>query len=253
MNLTFEMYRWMMRKNPFLPFRDHLHWLFGKNKLPIEGMIQETNYGFLVRLLKSMDYQGIYVHGDYEPFQSKVFTRLIKSGDSVIDIGANFGWYTLLFSRFVGKEGIVHSFEPVPHIYSLLINNLSLNSSFNNIKINNIAIGDNIGTINLNTFKDRPDGHASIHRPASEHSTSHHCPITTIDMYLEKNLIQNISFIKMDIEGHEFEALKGAQNLLNSERAPVIAFEVNEECVNNRKLDPNCLLEILRSSGYSNF
>lgn len=72
-------------------------------------------------------YTGICFWGDYESYHTKIFKRIVRPGDVVFDIGANFGWFTTLFARWVGPSGRVHGFEPVPFIHELAAETVKLN------------------------------------------------------------------------------------------------------------------------------
>lgn len=64
---------------------------------------------------------------DYEPETRELFERIVKPGMSVIDAGAQIGYFTLLFARLVGRDGKVYSCEPDPMIYPLLQKNVAAN------------------------------------------------------------------------------------------------------------------------------
>ena len=74
----------------------------------------------------------------------KYFRKLIKSGDNVVDIGANFGYYTTFFSKQVCDKGCVYSMEPIPLTFDILSNNIK-KMNLNNVKAFNLAISDSTG------------------------------------------------------------------------------------------------------------
>ena len=87
----------------------------------------------------------IYFQGHYEPEITDLIKRTLKPGDTFVDIGANTGYYTVLASLLVGSEGTVHSFEPIPYIFSEMQANVSLNS-LSNVFLNQIFPGSLIKT-----------------------------------------------------------------------------------------------------------
>ena len=80
-------------------------------------------------------------------YEKLLYLNEIKKGNTVLDIGANKGYYTSLFSVLVGRHGEVHSFEPVPESYKRL---QELNTQLKNVFSNNLAVGQESGTATIN-------------------------------------------------------------------------------------------------------
>jgi len=155
-----------------------------------------------------------------------------KSGKPIIfDVGANKGNWSK--SVFVNNPNcIIHAFEPNK------ANAKELNEIADKVKVNFIAIGDKIGTMDIHDYKGNVGSeHASllngvienIHQKTSE---SHTIDVTTLDDYCIKNDIKNIDFIKIDTEGYEYQILLGAKNTL--EKTKFLQFEFNEMNVISR-------------------
>ena len=81
----------------------------------------------------------------YEKETTQVFSSLLNKGDVVIDVGAYFGYYTLLGARLVGEKGIVFAFEPNQQSYELLVKNIKLNG-YQNVTPINRAVASTSGT-----------------------------------------------------------------------------------------------------------
>ena len=110
-------------------------------------------HGFDV-LVTDGGYIGKAIKEDnYEPLNTEAFNCLIKEGDFVIDVGANFGYYTLLFSKIVGPRGKVIAFEPHPGLFKLLEYNIKHNY-ITNVELHNIAIGEAGGSTTLYLHND---------------------------------------------------------------------------------------------------
>src|SRR5512138_2867115 len=77
------------------------------------------------------DSMGLAIQGTYEPEETEAVLRSVKSGMVVVDIGANIGYYTLLFARLVGPQGRVIAFEPDPATFALLKKNVDSNQHRN--------------------------------------------------------------------------------------------------------------------------
>ena len=72
-------------------------------------------------------HQQLFHFGTYDRVETELIQAILAPGDTVLDVGANFGWYTLLFASKVGASGAVHSFEPVPPTFQSLRSNCDIN------------------------------------------------------------------------------------------------------------------------------
>jgi FkbM family methyltransferase len=138
-----------------------------------------------------------------------------------IDIGANIGYWTkLLLTQFKTKE--VHSFEPFDATFQVLKKNVINNK---NSYVNNIAISDHDGFINLYIN----ESHTGDNRPTySPERNKIEVLSQTLDNYLYNSKVINISFIKIDIQGGEIAALEGMQQTVKTYN-PLILIEVDPE------------------------
>src|ERR1700687_1672184 len=87
-----------------------------------------------------MIYWPLHIGVDLEPEATSIVRRIIRPGDVVIDVGANFGWYTTLLAELVGESGHVYSFEPVPAAHDRLVENVRLNQSDRRVKVVRSAV-----------------------------------------------------------------------------------------------------------------
>jgi FkbM family methyltransferase len=199
-------------------------------------------------------YSSLYFTGYYEKNETLYMERAIQKGDIVLDIGANFGWYTTLFSKLVGERGQVHVFEPVPWIFELLISNVQLNNLPDNINLNNVALGDREEEIGINVFKSLSHGHASISSLGRNDNEVFPAKMERLDDYLKKNLHdKNIRLIKMDVEGAEMLVIKGSENLLRNANNIKIIFEINFETSSAFGYAPVDLFMQLSEYGFGDF
>ncbi len=154
----------------------------------------------------------------YEPEITDIFCRWLRPGDTVIDVGANVGWFTLLAASIVGPSGSVHAFEPGPDNLKLLDENVQLNE-FKNITISGNPLSDEA---TMRDFYLNPKGHGghSLWKMMPE-ATPLNLQTKTLDQCLFKNKIR---ILKIDTEGHEQRILMGAAKLLQSGQAPEFIF-----------------------------
>lgn len=185
-----------------------------------------------------------------------VFLNLVRDGDIVFDIGANRGYYTLLFSHIVRKKGEVHAFEPVPPTFKKLSQVIDKYQRFKNTYLNNVGISDNNSEMTIRV-PDNDDGQASmaIHNFGSWASpksiTEHKCNFIRLDDYKNVNLKQ-LDFIKCDVEGAELLVIKGGINTLKK-YSPIISLEVCLEWTRSFDYTPVDIVNILKELGYSRF
>lgn len=77
--------------------------------------------------------------------------------------------------------------------------------------------------------------------------------VTTVDDYCEKNRVGDVDFMKVDVEEAELDVFIGARATLAASSAPIVAFEINDECLSARSIEPEHVFDELRSAGYSHF
>lgn len=200
--------------------------------------------------LSDTTYRELYFVGDYEPAITDAVRRLLRPGDHVTDVGANFGWFTMLFARLVGPSGSVHSFEPVPTIYSKLRKNVQLNKISCPIHSHRVALGDSTGTVRMHTFLGLPDGHSSISSLGRTDYEECEADVLTLDRYWSEVGCPDMSLIKCDAEGSEMAIVRGADALLNSRRPPIWLLEANSETSAAMGYRPTDLIHLLNSYGY---
>ena len=147
----------------------------------------------------------------------------------VFDVGANLGQYASeLVVRFPDRK--IHSFEPSAKTIQVLNSNLADSLKAGKILTHNVGLGSKEETLTLYAAGDHA-ATASIHGAVGRDAGSmvaEEINITTLDTFCEKHSINRIAFLKIDVEGHELEALKGAQRMIQEGRIDFIQFEFGE-------------------------
>lgn len=171
-------------------------------------------------LLDSKDSLHLSIHGTHEPFETDIVKKEIRVGDTVLDIGANIGYFTLLFAKQVGPRGKVFAFEPDPTNYSILKKNIEMNG-YNNVILIQKAVSDTNGKIRLYLSEDNKGDH----RIYDSYDNRQFVEIDSIrlDDYFKDN--PGVSFIKMDVQGAEGSALAGMQELLDKSKGVKLIME----------------------------
>lgn len=198
-------------------------------------------------------YHSLYFYGSYEPYVTELFKKIIRPDDILVDVGANFGWYTTLFSRLIKRGGQVHSFEPIPWIFNELQKNVTLNNIKSNVFLNQCALGNESKAIEMFVFSRLPCGHASISNLGRDDYTNYKCSMRTLDNYMLEKGISNVQVIKCDVEGAEMLVLEGADSLLSSSHPPIWLLELNTETSAHFGYQPCDLLHYLHNKNDYDF
>ena len=200
----------------------------------------------------------IYLTGgkshDSEIRLAKFLIKNLNQGDNFVDIGAHYGYFTLLGAHLVGKGGRVFSFEPGKSTYSLLEKNTT---EIPNINVFNLAVSDKCGLISFYEFQsmyseynskdvaqfEREDWFISVKPKRVD------VDAITIDQIVTDNKIIP-TIIKMDVEGGEYDVIKGAMNYLAMNNTYIVMEYLASERENSNHKKAT---ELLRSIGYKSY
>jgi FkbM family methyltransferase len=184
--------------------------------------VVRTKQGFRMRCeLEDWLSQHVFVSGSYEESTADLVSRLVPPGSTVVDVGANVGFYTMLFSRLVGATGRVIALEPMPLALTRLRRHLSMN------RVRNVEVHAIAATADRRraSFFLGPSEHTSI---SSLQPRAGSVEIT-VDCAPLDDLVQGatVELIKIDAEGAEGEVLAGATRTLDRGVRHIVA-EVND-------------------------
>jgi len=223
--------------------------LAGEHDAIPEGVIRHKD-GRLLFVGPDRIYWRIYCGLDFEPGPTKLVQSLLGKGDTVLDVGANFGWYTTIFARQVQNGGRVFAFEPVPAAFEQLQKNIQINNVGDRCMLNQMALGSTEGTVDLHVFEDLPLSHSSVSDLGRSSFKTFPAPLTTIDRFMESHAVKRVDFFKCDVEGAELAVFYGAADLLRHKDAPIVMFECNAETSAAVGWNPNEVIRFLRDCGY---
>jgi FkbM family methyltransferase len=186
----------------------------------------------------------------FENAEVSFVQRFLRAGMTVLDIGAHQGLYTLLASRMVGPLGRVVSFEPSPRERRRLGLHLFLNRC-GNVKVESLALGKNEGEATFFVVDGRDTGCNSLRPPAIREPTSViQVSVARVDDVLCTYKIDEVDFIKIDVEGAELDVLSGAERLLESRPRPVMLVEVSDTRTGPWGYKARDILVFLEERGY---
>ncbi len=205
-----------------------------------------TSWGALI-LADPSKPLGMSIHttGVYDLSVSEVLFRLVQAGDVVVDAGANVGYMTVLAAVAAGPSGTVHAFEPHPGLFSVLEQNVAASGHrfpMARVVLHDAALGDQEGRADLALPEAlaNNDGLAYVVRDANQSA------VKTIAVRLETldaTVTEDISVMKLDVEGFELQVLKGAARTLASRRIRHIVFE-------DHKGAQSGVMRLLAGAGY---
>lgn len=154
--------------------------------------------------------------------EMKVLERFIKDKAIVFDVGANIGEWTDLVLK-INPSISVHSFEPCDSTFLELEKNIK----HKNVKLNKVGLDISIGEKIFHVFGDCSVLNSLYNRTCTDVSGSTEQKIitNTVDNYCIEKGIAKIDFLKIDVEGNDFNVLKGAKNMLKKELVDVVQFE----------------------------
>lgn len=192
--------------------------------LPPESRVQEIKLSWGRMLLANPVHtigNSLYTFGLYDLALTEMIYRLVRPGDTVIDVGANVGYTTCLMIDCLKQRGEVLSFEPLPELFAILENNVGT-KNMNITKLFNLALSDIEGEATLTLpvdFKNN-DGVATLQQTSDGKKIR--VKTSTIDAL---KLTTKVRLIKLDVEGHELAVLKGAEEAIKNDLFEYIIFE----------------------------
>jgi len=231
----------MVRKVPHRRVKKFLHSVLGLENYSI--LLQK----YLV-LASSLPFVRDFPYHRNRFRDLRFMFKLIQYGDTCIDIGANVGLYTIRMAQLVGPSGKVYSFEPVSINYRVLLRGLPRDLT-RMITAERLVLSDSIGEKEILVHDEDGlflQGLCCVNsNDRGVKSVTERVPATTLDQYF-KDDHHKISFIKCDVEDHEFYVLSGGQNVLERDQ-PIVLCELWD---NDKLYRTFSFLEALNYQGF---
>ena len=157
---------------------------------------------------------GLLATGSMEPKTSSLFRKLLRPGDTYVDVGAHVGYHALLARQAVGATGRVLALEPQPYNCNKILVNAALNG-FSNITTIVGAAGDRDGVVTLRDQAPHDKSRLTVRGAGkNDRNVEFEVPVWTLDTLLRRQNIDKVRLLKIDVEGHELAVLKGAMAIL---------------------------------------
>ena len=182
----------------------------------------------------------------YEQETTEIISKSIRTGMTFVDIGANSGYFSLLVSSILGTAGKIFAIEPTPSTYERMVKNIQYNN-FKNIKPYNVALSEKSGFSYI--FVD-PVSDGSNSLVENQNRRKYKVTLSTLDDIMLPSLPD---LVKIDVEGFEYEVLKGAsKTILENEKVRLI-IEQNRHWLRVRKQGYDNVINLLRENGFKIF
>ena len=189
--------------------------------------------------------------GRYEPQETALVQTILKPGMCFVDVGANWGYFTLLAAGQVGRKGIVVSLEPDPRLFPVLAENIAINELSQATALQ-VAAGSDSGWLTLVGF-DESKGNFGLSRVlGTSHETDPLFRVAArrLDAVFQQLRLEAVDLLKMDIEGAEGLALQGLHKSLASHRIRRLLLELHPAQLAEHGQNPIDLIVHLRQFGY---
>lgn len=192
--------------------------------------------------------RSVFYHGEWDGNEVRQLLAHFPRDGVFFDVGAYFGYYSLVVAHATRGAATVHAFEPVRANHALLVENCRLNG-FGGIHPHPLALSDEPGTaeIELPPESNRGSGRVVAGDATGPHET---VTLTTLDHFVAAHEIRRLDFVKIDVEGAELAVIRGARAALARFR-PTLLVELNPAALRARQAEPVELLSLLRELGYS--
>lgn len=190
-----------------------------------------------------------------EHLTTELFKQAVKKGYTVVDIGANIGYFTLLGARLVGKEGKVYAFEPEPNNYEMILKNVTLNG-YSNVVATQKAVSDVARKVKLYLSKTDVGAHTLREQHAhpqfdqGQFGDFVEVDAITLDKFFEDKE-KSINVVKMDCEGSEMAALLGMDKIIKVNKNLKMFIEFYPSAIREMGYSPEEFVHKLFDYGFS--
>ena len=198
-----------------------------------------------------IDYQVI-AFGLYDAKLHRFLRRVVKPAMTCLDVGANIGCVTTHLSKLVGPSGRVFAFEPVPHLFERLRENIALNDFGQTASLHQLALSREPGRATIKMAHQDCDNQGMASLRNTDHpqlSTALQIQTTTLDDFVRDNSLDRIDLIKMDVQGAEAWVIEGGIKTLRRLQ-PALLLEVSPYDLRSFGKTSADLLKLLESLGY---
>ncbi len=218
----------------------------------VGGVIETDVLGYRMRLRD--DDPGIsrdlLIDGIRERGATRLMERLLRGNMTVLECGANLGYYALLEATRLGPESRIYAFEPHPDNFALLRDNLALNGLAERVAVFQAAVSSTTGTATLvveGSSNFHHLGDFALRDPTATRRIT--VPAVALDDFCTEQGIAQVDLIRMDVEGHEVEIIAGAERVIERSDDLVVFLEIHTKLIRDLGKDPLTFLRRLERHG----
>jgi FkbM family methyltransferase len=193
--------------------------------------------------LRSTIGQGLFVKGEFDPAVFEPIAAALSPGGAFIDVGANVGYYSMRAIDIVGERGHVHAFEIDPRPLACLRRTVR-KFDLSNIHVHSVALGSSAGTVYLTKESECGNSYVATTGAGIE------VPMISFDEWISSQSIASIDAMKIDVEGFEYEVLRGAAKSLQRFR-PVLVIEADDQLQARNGSNTADIERLLAEMGYT--
>lgn len=201
----------------------------GKRIIPLlpSLVVKWRNGVELTPLLDNFLWVKCSAYGRHEPLLESVLATVVGPGTVVVDAGAQVGLVTIMCSKLAGNQGKIYAFEPHPENFKALIDAIARNAA-TNVEALNMGLSARNGRLNFwealtSGFSLLPERKEDWPTGALGHDVAVEC--TALDDFLHARGLSNVDILKVDVDGSDFDVLRGAEQLLASGTVSLVVFE----------------------------
>lgn len=200
---------------------------------PFRGVKKDIIYRNSFKMNLNLDdwiQQQIYFLGDYEKNEIDYLCNVLREGDCFIDVGGNIGLFSLNASKLAGETGKVYAFEAFKPNYQIFKTHLKANN-IKNVTLEHLAVSSGSGVLEI-FYNEAYDNAGMASSYLSDYTAKETVQSIDLNTYVRNKNLSKINLIKIDIEGGEFSALLGMNEVLNTFK-PKIIIEINHIALKN--------------------
>jgi FkbM family methyltransferase len=249
---------YLRRKALLMQKTDQRHWLIKVRPIELALLLK-----FLLRIkrrtIKSGDVKmwvdpasnfgsRLLTEGAYEAELSDACRQLLAPGGVFFDVGSNEGWFGMVACKAVGEAGRVFAVEPQERLWSVIMKNAALNG-FANFTLLPFGVSSHDGSGVMNLYPSLNSGSSGVASKKRRYERTQDMALLTLAKIIDQCGVDRIDLLKMDIEGLELQALRGAGQHLGSTIRKLIV-EVHPALLSARGEDQEEVYKLLGSRGY---
>jgi FkbM family methyltransferase len=195
--------------------------------------------------------RDVCLMGVYEPQETALLRTLLRPGMTCVDVGANWGYFTLLAAHLTGVQGTVVALEPDPRLFPTLRQNVEANG-LQHVEVLQLAASDTSESRWLEGHDRQSGNRGTSHLVHAERDgvSGFRVETSTIDALLDARNVRTVDLLKMDIEGGEALALRGMRDGLVAQRYARILLELHPTMLGEHGSSVGEIVSWMRDAGY---